>query len=117
MAEFTPMSGYIGSPVPRQMLLGDSDGSDVVGAVVGVLVGAGLGAGVGSEEVGTRVAVSYGSQSPHFAQCLGKSWLRFSQVRVQIEEVWDAKHRGRVGLEVGSGVGSEVVGGSENTIS
>ena len=44
----TPMSGYIGSPVHTQMLLGDSDGSDVVGPDVGVLVGVDvLGAAVG----------------------------------------------------------------------
>jgi hypothetical protein len=44
----TPMSGYIGSPVHTQMLLGDSDGADVVGPDVGVLVGVDvLGAAVG----------------------------------------------------------------------
>ena len=60
--------------------------------------GAGLGdggtEGGGDEGEGRE---SYGSQSPHFAQLPGKNWLRFSQARVQIEEVWDVKHGGSEG--------------------
>ena len=67
---------------------------------------------VGSEVIGAEggPGVSYGSQSPHFAQCLGKAWLSLSQVQVQIEEAWDVKHRGRVGLLVGPGVVGDGVG-------
>ena len=57
--------------------------------------GSGKGPGEGGfEGGGGPLAVSYGSQSPHFAQCPGKYWLSLSQVRVQIEEAWDVKHRG-----------------------
>ena len=56
---------------------------------------------------GGPLAVSYGSQSPHFAQCPGKYWLSISQVRVQIEEAWDVKHRGRGLGEGGGGEGGD----------